>query len=142
MRRKRRREKGEKMKGKGREDINEWLNNQSVSQVNTTITKKYNYKITANPKSFQVDLLWWKRGETLTPILLFVDILSRKLWAFVLSKNKDTTRGENILECIEKIHKEIGGIKNLNAPLRNIQDFAQMLKPRQSRRWIPRATFV
>ena len=94
-------------------DINEWLNNQTVSQVNTTITKKYNYKITANPKSFQVDILWFKQGTNLTPILLFVDILSRKLWAFVLSQNKDATRGENILECIKKINKEIGGINAL-----------------------------
>jgi hypothetical protein len=92
-------------------DINEWLNNQSVSQINTTITKKYDYKITGNPKSFQVDILWWKRGDTLTPVLLFVDILSRKLWAFVLSKNKDNTRGENIVECIDKINKEVGGIQ-------------------------------
>ncbi len=38
-------------------DINEWLNNQSVSQVNTTITKKYDYKMTANPISFQVDFI-------------------------------------------------------------------------------------
>jgi hypothetical protein len=30
-------------------DITEWLNNQSVTQVNTTITKKYDYKITAKP---------------------------------------------------------------------------------------------
>ena len=94
-------------------DITEWLNNQSVSQINTTITKKYDYKITANPKSFQVDILWWKRETTLTPVLLFVDILSRKLWAFVLAQNKDTTRGENILECIKKINKEIGGINAL-----------------------------
>ncbi len=65
-------------------DINEWLNNQSVSQINTTIEKKYDYKITANPKSFQVDLLLWKKGDTLIPVLLFVDILSHKLWAFVL----------------------------------------------------------
>ena len=72
-------------------DINEWLNNQSVSQINTTINKKYDYKITANPKSFQVDILWWKKGDTLIPVLLFVDILSRKLWAFVLSKSKDNT---------------------------------------------------
>ena len=91
-------------------DLNEWLNNQSVTQVNTTITKKYDYKITANPKSFQVDLLWWKKGDTLIPVLLFVDILSRKLWSFVLSKNKDNTRGENIVECIDKINKEVGGI--------------------------------
>jgi hypothetical protein len=94
-------------------DITEWLNNQSVSQVNTTITKKYDYKITANPKSFQVDILWWKRETTLTPVLLFVDILSRKLWAFVLSKNKDATRGENIVKCIEQLNKEIGGINAL-----------------------------
>ena len=94
-------------------DITEWLNNQSINQVNSSITKQYNYKITANPKSFQVDILWWKRGDTLTPILLFVDILSRKLWAFVLSKNKDATRGENILECIEKVNKEVGGINSI-----------------------------
>ena len=94
-------------------DITEWLNNQSINQVNSSITKQYNYKITANPKSFQVDILWWKRGDTLTPILLFVDILSRKLRAFVLSKNKDATRGENILECIEKVNKEVGGINSI-----------------------------
>ncbi len=94
-------------------DITEWLNNQSINQVNSSITKQYNYKITANPKSFQVDTLWWKRSDTLTLILLFVDILSRKLWAFVLSKNKDATRGENILENIEKVNKEVGGINSI-----------------------------
>ena len=50
-----------------------------------------------------MDILWWKKGDTLIPVLLFVDILSRKLWAFVLSKSKDNTRGENIVECIDKI---------------------------------------
>ena len=29
---------------------------------------------------------------------------------FILSKNKDATREENILECIEKTNKEVGGI--------------------------------
>ena len=67
-------------------DINEWLKNQTINQINTTITKQYNYKITANQKSFQIDIMYFKRGDTQTPILLFVDILSRKLWAFVLSK--------------------------------------------------------
>ncbi len=38
-----------------------------------------------------------EEGDTLIPVLLFVDILSRKLWAFVLSKSKDNTRGENIV---------------------------------------------
>jgi len=94
-------------------DINEWLNNQAVTQINTSVTKQYNYKITGEPKSFQVDILWWKRGDTLTPILLFVDILSRKLWAFVLPKNKDATRGENIVQSIEKMNKEVGGIHSI-----------------------------
>ena len=86
-------------------DINDWLNNQAVTQINTSVTKQFNYKITGDPKSFQVDILWWKCSDTLKPILLFVDILSSKLWAFVLPKNKDATRGENILECIEKKKK-------------------------------------
>jgi len=90
-------------------DITEWLNNQSINQVNTTITKQYNYKITANQKSFQIDVMYFKRGDTQTPILLFVDILSRKLWAFVLSKNT----GDNILDCIEQLNKEIKGINSL-----------------------------
>ena len=60
-------------------DINEWLNNQSINQVNATVNKQYSYKITATPRSFQIDIMYFKRGDTQTPILLFVDILSRKL---------------------------------------------------------------
>ncbi len=65
------------------------LNHQTVSQINTTITNIYNYKITANSKSFQGDILWWRHGDALIPILLFVDVLSRKIMGFVLSQNKD-----------------------------------------------------
>ena len=89
-------------------NITEWLNNQSINQVNRTITKQYNYKITANPKSFQIDIMYFKRGDTQTPILLFVDILSRKLFAFVLSKNT----GDNILNCIEQLDHEVKGINS------------------------------
>ena len=94
-------------------EINGWLQNQSVNQVNATVTKQYNYKITGEPKSFQIDIMWWKKSDTLIPILLFVDILSRKCWAYVLSKNKDATRGENIVKCIEQLNKEVGGIAAL-----------------------------
>ena len=94
-------------------DINEWLSNQSINQVNATINKQYNYKITGEPKSFQIDIMYLKRGDTLTPILLCVDILSRKCWATVLSKSKDNTRGENIVEYLEQLNKEVGGITAL-----------------------------
>ena len=67
-------------------DINEYLKNQEVSQINSTVNKTYQYKITAPPHTFQIDIFWWKRGETLIPILLLVDILSRKAWAYVLTK--------------------------------------------------------
>ena len=52
-------------------------------------------------------------GGHLTPILLFADMLSRNLWGIELSKNKDVTRGENILECIENVNKEVGGINSI-----------------------------
>ena len=51
-------------------DIQEYLKNQEVNQINTTVNKTYQYKITAPPRTFQIDIFWWKRGETLIPILL------------------------------------------------------------------------
>ena len=65
-------------------DIQAYLKNQEVNQVNTTVNKSYEYKITAPPRTFQIDIFWWRRGESLLPILLLVDILSRKAWAYVL----------------------------------------------------------
>ncbi len=59
-------------------DIQEYLKNQEVSQINTTVNKTYQYKITAPPRTFQIDIFWWKKSDTLIPILLFVGILSRK----------------------------------------------------------------
>ena len=53
--------------------------------------------------------MYFKRGDTQTPILLFVNILSRKAFGYVLNKS----RGENILEYIEKLNKEVGGINSL-----------------------------
>ena len=69
-------------------DIQDYIKNQEVSQINTTVNKTYQYKITAPPRTFQIDIFWWKRGETLIPILLLVDVLSRKAWAYVLTKSK------------------------------------------------------
>ena len=82
------------------------MNNQSINQINATVNKQYSYKITGEPKTFQLDVMFYKRATTLTPILLFVDILSRKLFAFVLSKNT----GDNILSCIEQLDHEVKGL--------------------------------
>jgi hypothetical protein len=75
-------------------DIQEYLKNQEVSQINTSVNKTYQYKITAPPRTFQIDIFWWKKSDTLIPILLFVDILSRKAWAYVLTKSKKEKRAE------------------------------------------------
>jgi hypothetical protein len=75
-------------------DIQEYLKNQEVSQINTTVKTKYQYKITAPPRTFQIDIFWWRQGDTLIPILLLVDILSRQAWAYVLTKSKKEKRAE------------------------------------------------
>ena len=68
-------------------DIQEYIKNQEVTQMNTTVNKTYEYKITAPPRTFQIDIFWWKKSESLIPILLLVDILSRKAFAYVLPKS-------------------------------------------------------
>ena len=94
-------------------DINEYLKNQEVSQINTTVNKTYQYKITAPPHTFQIDIFWWKRGETLIPILLLVDILSRKAWAYVLTKSKKEKRAEVSVKTLEEFKDEVGSINGL-----------------------------
>jgi hypothetical protein len=65
-----------------------------VNQINTTVNKTCQYKITSPPRTFQIDIFWWKKSDTLIPILLFVDLLSRKAWAYVLKKSKKEKRAE------------------------------------------------
>ena len=87
-------------------DIQGFLKNQEINQVATDIKKSYQYKITAPPRSFQIDIFWFRRSETLTPILLLVDILSRKAFAYTLSKNTQ----DNILDTLNKFKNEVGEI--------------------------------
>ena len=94
-------------------DINEYLKNQEVSQINTSVNKTYQYKITAPPHTFQIDIFWWKRGETLIPILLLVDILSRKAWAYVLTKSKKEKRAAVSVKTLEEFKDEVGSINGL-----------------------------
>ena len=94
-------------------DIQAYLKNQEVNQVNTTVNKSYEYKITAPPRTFQIDIFWWRRGESLLPILLLVDILSRKAWAYVLTKSKKEKRAEVNVSTLKKFQEEVGNINGI-----------------------------
>jgi hypothetical protein len=94
-------------------DINEYLKNQEVNQINTSVNIKYEYKITAPPRTFQIDIFWWKKSDTLIPILLFVDILSRKAWAYVLTKSKKEKRAAVSVKTIQEFKDEVGLIRGL-----------------------------
>ena len=94
-------------------DINEYLKNQEVNQINTTVNKTYEYKITAPPRTFQIDIFWWKKSETLMPILLLVDILSRKAFAYVLPKSKKEKRSEVSVKTLEIFKNDVGYIHGL-----------------------------
>jgi hypothetical protein len=73
-------------------EINEFLKNQEINQVNKKPNKHSNLRITAPPKSFQIDIMYYPIGEGFKNVLLIVDIQSRKAWAYLLSKST----GENI----------------------------------------------
>ena len=88
-------------------EIQEYLKNQEVSQINTTVNKKYEYKITAPPRTFQIDIFWWKKGESLLLILLLVDILSRKAYAYVLPKSIKEKRGDITVKTLEELKNEV-----------------------------------
>ena len=94
-------------------EIQEYLKNQEVNQINTSVNKTYQYKITAPPRTFQIDIFWFKRSDTLIPILLLVDILSRKAWAYVLTKSKQEKRADVSVKTLQEFQAEVGFIKGL-----------------------------
>jgi hypothetical protein len=94
-------------------EIQEYMKNQEVSQINTSVNKKYEYKITAPPRTFQIDIFWWKRSDTLIPILLLVDILSRKAWTYVLTKSKKEKRADVSVQTLQEFKAEVGLIRGL-----------------------------
>ena len=94
-------------------DIQQYLKNQEVNQINTSVNKTYQYKITAPPRTFQIDIFWWKKADTLIPILLLVDILSRKAWAYVLTKSKKEKRADVSVQTLQEFKAEVGLIRGL-----------------------------
>ena len=79
------------------------MKNQEINQVNKKPTKHTNLKITAPPRTFQLDIMYYPIGTSFKNILLIVDIQSRKAWAYVIS----TTSGENILNAYKKFESEV-----------------------------------
>jgi hypothetical protein len=47
------------------------------------------------------------------PILLLVDMLSRKAWAYVLTKSKEEKRAEVNVSTLKKFKEEVGNINGL-----------------------------
>ena len=90
-------------------EINEFLSKQELNQVNKKPTRHSNLKITAPPKSFQIDIMYYPIGEGFKNVLLIVDIQSRKSWAYVLSK----TTGDKILEAYKEFISEVGQINSV-----------------------------
>ena len=71
--------------------IENFLNSQEVVQVNTKL-KSINLKITAKPRTFQIDIMYYKIGQTLKPFLLLIDIMSRKAFCYPISGYKNMTK--------------------------------------------------
>lgn len=80
--------------------IKEFVENQTLQQTYTTQKFKGYYKIVAPPKSFQIDI-FFKHD---IPFLIFVDVLSRKMFVERL-KNRNI---DVVMEGIKSIMKRTG----------------------------------
>ncbi len=69
------------------------------------------------------DIFWWLCGDTLLPILLFVDILSRKAWAYVLTKSKKEKRAEVSVIFLQGFKDEVAK-RQLPVPLSGLESAA------------------
>jgi hypothetical protein len=97
-------------------EINEFLKNQEINQVNKKPTKHTNLKITAPPRTFQLDIMYYPVGTSFKNILLIVDIQSRKAWAYVIS----STSCENILNAYKKFESEVDIINAIVISLKKL----------------------
>jgi hypothetical protein len=74
-----------------KKDIETWFKSQEVVQINTTV-KGVNLKITAKPRTFQIDVMFYKIGQSLKPFLLLVDIMSRKAFCYSIPGEKNMSK--------------------------------------------------
>lgn len=92
-------------------EINSWLKDQEVTQVNKKPTQNLDLKITAKPRTFQIDIMYYRTGENLKPFLLLVDIMSRKAFCYVLPTGKKEARAERTLQVYKQFLKEVGHVE-------------------------------
>ena len=59
-------------------EINAFLSSQEINQINKKPNKHTNLRITAPPRTFQIDIMFYPIGESHKNILLIVNIQSRK----------------------------------------------------------------
>jgi hypothetical protein len=86
-----------------KKDIETWFKSQEVVQINTTL-KGVNLKITAKPRTFQIDIMFYKIGQSLKPFLLLVDIMSRKAFCYSIPGEKNMTK---IITAYNKFLQEV-----------------------------------
>ena len=86
-----------------KKDIETWFKSQEVVQINTTL-KGVNLKITAKPRTFQIDIMFYRIGQSLKPFLLLVDIMSRKAFCYSIPGEKNMTK---IITAYNKFLQEV-----------------------------------
>ena len=91
-----------------KKEIETWLKAQEVTQVNKKVDKGLNLKITAKPHTFQIDIMYYKLGQSLKSFLLLVDIMSRKAFCYPISGNPNMTK---IINIYETFLKEVGHVE-------------------------------
>jgi hypothetical protein len=91
-------------------DIEAWLKDQEVTQVNKKPLKSLNLKITAQPRTFQIDIMYLKIGTSQKAFLLLVDIMSRKAFCYFISGDPNGTK---ILSMYNKFLEEVGEVNGI-----------------------------
>jgi hypothetical protein len=80
-----------------------------VVQINTKV-KGINPKITSKPRTFQIDIMFYKIGQSLKPFLLLVDIMSRKSFCYSIPGEKNMTK---IIAAYNKFLQDVDYVKGV-----------------------------
>lgn len=91
-------------------DVEAWLKDQEVVQVNKKVGKGLNLKITAPPRTFQIDIMYVKIGTSQKAFLLLVDIMSRKAFCYFISGDPNGTK---IVEAYEKFLEQVVNVSGM-----------------------------
>lgn len=91
------------------QQIRDIVDKQETNQITRKPTKAKNFKIVAPPNSFQLDIMFLNDYEYrgYDKILVFIEITSRKAWAYPMKKKKNEEKLEKINEFILDLQKPI-----------------------------------